>query len=335
MKKNISKKSILITGCAGFIGFHTCIKFLGKFNLYGIDSLNTYYDINLKKARLDQLKKISKKKQYFFKFKKINVWKKKNLNKFVKENKIEIIIHLAAQPGVRYSIENPRSYIENNIDGFFNILEVSKICKIKHLVYASSSSVYGNQKKLPISELADSDNPLQLYAATKKANEMMANSYSNIYKINITGLRFFTVYGPWGRPDMALFKFTKNIINNQIIHLHNHGNHKRDYTYVGDIANVILKISNKNLKHFSSNIPHSVFNVGNQKMTSLKRLVELLEKKINKKSKIKSIDMQPGEILNTFSDTAKLYKELKLKKFTNLETGVSNFISWYKNFYKC
>ena len=232
---------ILITGAAGFIGFHVSLKLLksGK-NVVGIDNLNNYYDPKLKISRLNILKKYKN-----FIFKKIDLVDRKNLNKIFQKNKIEKVVNLAAQAGVRYSLINPKSYIDTNIVGFFNVIDLSREYKVKHFIYASTSSVYGALQKMPFKETYTTDHPIQLYAATKKSNELIAHSYSHIYKLPTTGLRFFTVYGPWGRPDMALFKFTKNILSNKKIDVYNYGNHSRDFTYIEDIVQGILKSTNK------------------------------------------------------------------------------------------
>lgn len=326
---------ILVTGNAGFIGFHTTLKlFQSRSNtVVGIDSLNQYYDLNLKVSRLKELSKISKIKKINYKFYKLNLTSIKSLEKICKKYRFDRIVHLAAQPGVRYSLINPKSYIDNNLVGFFNILECSKKFKIKHLIYASSSSVYGDGLEQPSRESSETSKPLQLYAATKKSNEVMAYAYSNLYKIPMTCLRFFTVYGPWGRPDMALFKFTKSIIENKTINLHNYGNHSRDYTYVEDIVAAIKKLVNKGPSKINR-IPHQIFNIGNGNTVKLKTFIKILEKKLNKKAKIKMLKIQPGEILNTHSDTKLLSKKINYKSKIPFEKGVQNFLIWYKNFYQ-
>ena len=245
---------ILITGSAGFIGFHLSSKILSKgFKVIGIDNLNSYYDVKLKKDRNNILKKNKN-----FIFKKVDIKNYNALEKIFKKYKIDIVIHLAAQAGVRYSLKNPKSYIDNNISGFFNILDISKNFKIKKFIYASTSSIYGTQKKYPLKEKFETSNPIQLYAATKKSNEVIATSYNHLYKIRTIGLRFFTVYGPWGRPDMALFKFTKNILKGKPIHVYNHGKHSRDFTYVDDIVGGIFKI----LTSRDKKKVNSIYNIG-------------------------------------------------------------------------
>ena len=257
---------ILITGSAGFIGYHLAKHLLKdkKHKIFGLDSLNSYYSLSLKKNRLKELLKFKN-----FKFFKINLKNKTKITSLFEKNKFDIVIHLAAQAGVRYSVQNPQSYLDNNIISFFNILDLARKFKIKHFIFASTSSVYGDQPKFPTHENCNTDKPLSFYAATKKSNEVLAYSYSNIFKLPCTGLRFFTVYGPYGRPDMALFKFTKNILKNRKIELFNSGNHDRDFTYIDDICEFIVRILKKPLNH---NIPFNVINLGNGKSRKLKAL---------------------------------------------------------------
>jgi len=319
--------SILITGSAGFIGYHLTEKLLKKnINVTGIDNINNYYDTKLKKNRINELKKNKK-----FKFYKIDLCEYTKLDNVIKKNKIKFIIHLAAQAGVRYSIKNPKIYFKSNLEGFFNILEVSRHNKIKHLVFASTSSVYGDTKKFPLNENNRTDHPLSFYAATKKSNEVMAHSYSYIYKLPCTGVRFFTVYGPFGRPDMALFKFTKNIINNQSIELFNNGNHLRDFTYVDDIVDGIYSLIKR---HSKKNIPYEIFNIGNGNPKKLKDYLKFIEKKLNSKAKVKKLPLQIGDIFKTHSDIKKLKKYTNYKPKTDIEVGISKFIEWYKDYYK-
>ena len=273
----MKNKNYLITGSAGFIGFHLSKKLLSEgFNVLGVDNLNNYYDQRIKQDRNKILKKYKN-----YKFNKIDIKDYKKLDRIFRKNSIHGVVNLAAQAGVRYSLKNPRSYIENNINGFFNILELSKKYRIKKFIYASTSSIYGLQKKFPLKENFNTDNPIQLYAATKKSNELMATSYSHLYKMDTVGLRFFTVYGPWGRPDMALFKFTKNIIKGKPIEVFNKGNHERDFTYVDDIVNGIFNIIiNKKSKSGAK-----IFNIGNGKKIKLLKYIQLIEKNLNRKSK--------------------------------------------------
>ena len=319
--------SILITGAAGFIGYHLSKKILNKnTEVIGIDNINNYYDINLKKNRIKELKKNKK-----FLFYKIDICEYKKLNNIVKKNNIKYIIHLAAQAGVRYSIKEPRTYFKSNLEGFFNVLEISRHNNIKHLIYASTSSVYGDTKKFPLSEINRTDKPLSFYAATKKSNEVMAHSYSYIYKLPCTGVRFFTVYGPFGRPDMALFKFTKNILNNQPIELYNKGNHFRDFTYIDDIVDGIYSLIKKQSK---KSIPYEIFNIGNGTPKKLLDYLKHIENNLNKISKTKKLPLQVGDIVKTHSNINKLKKYTSYKPKTNIKIGISRFIEWYKDYYR-
>ena len=316
---------ILITGCCGFIGYHLTQKLITHHKIVGIDNLNSYYDINYKKTRLKKLK--SNKNFIFFK---IDISNKKKLDKvFVKFN-FDLIINLAAQPGVRLSISNPSIYFQNNINGFFNLIECVKKYRVKHFIFASSSSVYGNQKKYPVVEEADISKPLSFYGATKVCNEAMAYSYSNMYKIPTTCLRFFTVYGPENRPDMAMYKFTKNIISNKQIELFNKGNFLRDFTYISDIINSISKLITKPPKKI---IPYNVFNIGRSKPEKVKNFVdEILKQLKNKKMKMKKVSKtNNNEPLITYSNSNKLYKFINYKPNVNIKKGISEFIKWYKN----
>ena len=319
--------TILVTGAAGFIGYHLIARTLSKNKkVIGIDNINSYYDISLKKVRINNLKKNKK-----FSFYKVDLSNYKKLNNIIKKNKIKIIIHLAAQAGVRYSIKNPRTYFKSNLEGFFNILEVSRHNKIKHLIYASTSSVYGDSKKFPLNENHRTDQPLSFYAATKKSNEVMAHSYSYIYKLPCTGVRFFTVYGPFGRPDMALFKFTKNIINNHPVELFNNGNHLRDFTYVDDIVDGIHSLINRQSK---KTIPYEIFNIGNGTPKKLLDYLKHIEKNLNKISKTKKLPLQVGDVVKTHSNINKLKKYTGYKPKTNIKNGISRFIEWYKDYYR-
>lgn len=333
-------KSILVTGCAGFIGMHISEKLLKKkYKVIGIDNINNYYDIKIKKARL---KILNKYKNFFF-FKK-DLRNKNTLANVHYKKKFDLILHLAAQAGVRYSIKNPKDYIENNIDAFLNILEFSKNKKIKHLLYASSSSVYGTNKKQPFSEEDNVNHPISMYAVTKRSNELMAHAYSHLYKIPTTGLRFFTVYGTYGRPDMALFKFTKNILENKKIDVYNYGNMYRDFTYIDDTVDRVYQIFLKgpilkkaNTKFYDrpdeSSVPFSIFNIGNNRKTKLKKFLKILETTIKKKAKVKYKSIQKGDVKSTVSSNTKLSNFINTKKVTNHETGIENFVMWYLDFY--
>ena len=318
---------ILITGAAGFIGFHLSKKILKeRFQVIGIDNLNNYYDVNLKKNRVIQLKKYKN-----FQFYKLDLNQKLKINNIIKKNKIKYIVHLAAQAGVRYSIMKPEAYFKSNLEGFFNILELSRENKIKHLIFASTSSVYGNNKKFPLKEVMNTDKPLSFYAATKKSNEVMAYSYSHIYEIPSTALRFFTVYGPFGRPDMSLFKFAKKILKSEEVPLFNYGDHIRDFTYIEDAVEGIFLILNKPSK---DKIPYNCFNIGNGIPNKLKNFLKLIEKNLEKKAKIKNLPLQLGDVKKTHSDISLLKKFSKYQPKTNIKKGIREFIDWYKKHYK-
>tara|TARA_A100001015_G_scaffold288432_1_gene359268 strand:+ start:311 stop:1279 length:969 start_codon:yes stop_codon:yes gene_type:complete len=318
--------NVLITGCAGFIGFHLTSKILNKYNVVGIDNLNNYYDPNIKKNRLKILKK-----EKNFKFYKSDITNLISLKRIINKHKIKYIIHLAAQAGVRYSIDHPEKYVSSNLVGFFNVLEVARLFKVKHLIFASTSSVYGDNKKFPLKESYDTDKPLSFYAATKKSNEVMAHAYSNIYKLPCTGLRFFTVYGPMGRPDMSLFKFSNAMIKNKKIELYNKGNHYRDFTYIDDIVISILKLLNN---PSNSQIPYDIFNIGSSKPYYLKKFLSLIEENLSKKAKIKFLKIQQGDVHKTHADINKLKEKIKYSPKTNIKTGIKLFIDWYKTYYK-
>jgi UDP-glucuronate 4-epimerase len=332
---------VLITGSSGFIGFHLANLLLKKkIEVLGIDNLNSYYDVELKKNRLNILKK--NKNFIFYKFDLKNIDK---LNEVVKKNKIKTIVHLAAQAGVRYSIENPKTYLKNNLEVFFNILEVSRNNKLKHLIFASTSSVYGENKNFPLKENEDTSKPLSFYAATKKSNEVMAHSYSYIFKLPCTALRFFTVYGPYGRPDMALFKFTKSIIEKKSIDVFNYGNHSRDFTYIDDIVEGIIQTidnpTGKNLNWNSNSpdpatsaAPWAILNIGNNKPIKLMDYIYALEEALGQKAKINFLPLQPGDVQDTFASINLLKKRLNYNPKTSVKKGVNKFVEWYKSYYR-
>lgn len=344
-KKMVDKidlnKNYFITGVAGFIGYHLTTRLLKEgANVIGIDNLNDYYDVNLKKARLNNLKKYEN-----FKFILGSIEDKKIIDKTFKENNINIIISLAAQAGVRYSLENPYAYIDSNIMGFMNILEASRNYKVEHLVYASSSSVYGSNENMPFSTEDSVDHPVSLYAATKKSNELMAHTYSHLFDIPTTGLRFFTVYGPWGRPDMALFLFTDAIVNDKPIKVFNHGNMERDFTYVDDIVEGVYRVMNNppkenkdydvmNPNPSSSKAPYKVYNIGNNKPVKLMTFIETLENKLGKKAKKEFMPLQPGDVPKTYADVSDLMEDVGFKPETTVDTGIENFVKWYKEYYQ-
>ena len=331
---------IFITGSSGFIGFHLSKKLLDSgHSVHGFDSMNNYYDVKLKKARYEILKKYKK-----FSFTKNNLENQKVLSNTILKFKPKIIIHLAAQAGVRYSIEKPRVYLDSNITGTYNIIELAKKVNVKHLLIASSSSVYGANKKLPFKEIDKTETQLSIYAATKKSTESFAHSYSNIWKVPITMLRFFTVYGPWGRPDMALFKFTKGIIDNKKIDIYNKGKMYRDFTYIDDIVNGIKALINKapNLKQLnkikndslSSVAPFRVLNIGNTRKVFLLDFIDALEKELGKKAIRNYMPMQKGDVKMTLSDTTLLKKLTGYNPKTNFRLGIKNFLKWYLSYYK-
>ena len=319
---------VLITGCAGFIGFHLTKEFIKK-RIYvcGIDNLNRYYDVNLKKNRLKLLKYNNKK---LFNFYKIDIKNNEKLEKIFKKEKFDIVINLAAQAGVRYSIKNPRAYVNSNLIGFFNVLHNVKKFKIKHFLFASTSSVYGIQKKMPIDENYSITKPIQFYAATKGSNELMSYSYSHLFKIKTSALRFFTVYGPWGRPDMALFKFTKNILNKKPINIFNYGKHERDFTYVKDCVKAVVLIALSKKKRNK----YEVFNIANGKSEKLEKYIAIIEKGLRLKAIKKFLPLQDGDIKKTFAKTYKIKKFVKFKSKTNINEGIAQFIKWYKDYYK-
>ncbi len=318
---------ILVTGCAGFIGFHLSYCLLKKnHEIIGIDNLNTFYDLDLKKSRLKIIKNFNK--FHFYKFDLIN---KSKLDTIIKKYNIKYIIHLAAQAGVRYSLKNPKTYFKNNLEVFFNIIESSREKKIKHLIFASTSSVYGENKKFPSNEYDNTNNPISLYAATKKSNEILAYAYSSTYKLPSTALRFFTVYGPFGRPDMALFKFTKNILENKKIELYNNGYHSRDFTYIDDIVEGIVSVIKKPKKN---RIPFNIFNLGKGNSKKLKDYLNIIEKKLNKKAKIKKLPIQVGDIKKTHSDIKLINNYTNYNPKIEIEKGIGEFIDWYLKYYK-
>ena len=323
-------KYILITGCAGFIGFHTCLKFLKlkkNISILGIDNLNNYYDVSLKKSRLNIIKKYQN-----FTFKKIDISNKNKLNKLFENFNIYAVIHLAAQAGVRYSLNNRSKYFKSNVIGFYNILECSKEFKIKHLIFSSTSSVYGNHNKIPYKEDMKTDKPTSFYAATKKMGEIMAYPYSHLYKLNITCVRLFTVYGPYGRPDMALFKFVKAMIDGNKITLYNRGNHIRDFTYIDDVTDSIYAILIKNIR-LKNKIPYKIVNIGRGKPENLLNYLKVISKFFVNKPKVKYSSMQEGDVKETFASVKLLIKEFKTKPKINIEYGISEFIKWYKSYH--
>ena len=333
------KSKIFITGSSGFIGFHTAKKFLDKgIKVHGYDSMNDYYDVRLKKNRLNILKQYKN-----FYFTKGMLENKKLLNQSVLKFKPTIIVHLAAQAGVRYSIDNPDIYLNSNIIGTFNVINIANKIKVKHLIIGSSSSVYGANKKIPFKEIDRTDHQVSFYAATKKSTESLAHSYSSLWKIPITMLRFFTVYGPWGRPDMAYFKFTKNILSGKKIDIYNKGKMYRDYTYIEDIVDGIYKLLNKiprlNKKKFKNDslspvAPFRTLNIGNTKKIYLLDFINTLEKELNIKIKKNYMPMQKGDVHSTLSDSSLLKRITGYNPKTNYKVGIKKFIKWYLDYYQ-
>lgn len=332
---------ILITGASGFIGFHLSQKLLKEgFQIIGIDNFNDYYDPNLKMDRFEILSKYDN-----FIFYKVDIKDSCKLNNIFKIHNPKYVVNLAAQAGVRYSIDNPYAYIDSNIIGFINILEACRNYSVEHLLYASSSSVYGGNKTVPFSTNHNVDHPVSLYAATKKSNELMAHTYSHLYGIPTTGLRFFTVYGPYGRPDMAYFSFTKNIFDGNSIKVFNNGNMERDFTYIDDIVQGIQKliqkppIANKTWNENNNGIstsfaPYKIYNIGNNKPVKLMKFINTLEFIVGKEAKKNYMDMQLGDVCITYADVSDLERDIKFKPSTSIEEGLQKFVEWYKKYYK-
>ncbi|MFA9396905.1 MAG: NAD-dependent epimerase [Clostridiaceae bacterium] len=333
--------NILITGAAGFIGFHLAIYLINQgHKVIGIDNINDYYDTMLKEDRLALLKKNRN-----FVFHRVDLKDKQSVDKIFEIYHPDYVINLAAQAGVRYSITNPYAYVDSNLIGFVNILEACRNYPVKHLLYASSSSVYGGNKTAPFSTNHNVDHPVSLYAATKKADELMAHTYSHLYKIPTTGLRFFTVYGPFGRPDMAYFLFSDAILNDKPIKVFNHGKMERDFTYVDDIVEGIYKLIplapeanpdwDENDDDLSSSFaPYKIYNIGNNKPVKLEKFIEVLEKKLGKKATKIYMDMQPGDVVKTYADVSDLEKDIGFKPSTTIEEGIGKFVDWYKEYYE-
>jgi len=336
--------TVLVTGAAGFIGSHVSHALLDRGEeVLGLDNMTHYYDPKLKQGRLERLEA-----RKGFKFVFADIGRIQALEAAVTPatEKIDRIVHLAAQAGVRYSIENPYAYVESNLVGFINVLEACRHGKVEHLVYASSSSVYGANRKLPFSVRDAVDHPVSLYAATKKANELMAHTYSHLYSLPTTGLRFFTVYGPWGRPDMALFLFTKKILAGQPIEVFNHGKHTRDFTYIDDIVEGVIRTLDRvpagdpafdalNPTPASSSAPYRVYNIGNHQPVELAHYIEVLETKLGRTAEKILLPLQPGDVPDTYADVEELRRDTGYSPSTPIETGIGRFVDWYRNFYKC
>ena len=337
---SLEGKKILVTGCAGFIGAALVCKLLeSNANVIGIDNINDYYSIDLKLARLKEIKKKKDQSKGSWLFFKLTLEDKKSFKKIYFEHDFDVVVHLAAQAGVRYSLINPESYINSNLVGFGNILEMCKEKSIKNFIFASSSSVYGNDKRLPFNEGLSVDHPVSLYAANKKSNELLAHSYSHLYQIPTTGLRFFTVYGPWGRPDMAPMLFIKSILERKKIKIFNHGNMRRDFTYIDDVIEGIYRccfkpaFCEKTKSDFFSNAPYRIFNIGNGNPIKLMDFINILEKNLGMETKKEFLGMQKGDVVETWADLEKITHWIDYKPSTSLEKGLFNFVNWYKNFY--
>ena len=323
---------VLITGVAGFLGYHLAQKLLGDDKqVYGIDNLNNYYDVNLKKARLAQLTLNNK-----FEFQLLDLNNREGILQLFQTQNFDCVVNLAAQAGVRYSLENPFAYIDSNLVGFANILEACRHTQPQHLIFASSSSVYGANSKIPFSVNDNVDNPVSLYAATKKANELMAHSYSHLYSLSITGLRFFTVYGAWDRPDMAYFKFVRAIQQNQPINIFNYGKMQRDFTYIDDVIEAIVRVMHQppQPNFGNSNARYKIYNIGNNQPVELLTFIEVIEKAMGKKAIKNFLPMQPGDVPQTYADVDDLMRDVGFKPTTNIEEGIEKFVCWYKYFYK-
>ena len=332
---------ILVTGAAGFIGHTLSLRLLGRGDeVVGIDNLNDYYDVNLKLARLERFK------QYrAFRFQKLDICDRAGMESLFKTERFDAVMNLAAQAGVRYSLTNPQAYIDANIVGFTNILEGARHAKVKHLVYASSSSVYGLNTRLPLAENDNVDHPVSLYAATKKANELMAHSYAHLFGLPCTGLRFFTVYGPWGRPDMALFLFTKAMLAGEPINVFNHGQMVRDFTYIDDIVEGVMRVIDRPAEPdptwsgaapnpATSQAPYRLFNIGNNNPVQLMRYIQALETCLGKKAAMNMLPMQPGDVPATDADVSRLSDWVGFKPQTQVEDGIARFVAWYRDYYR-
>lgn len=331
---------ILVTGAAGFIGFHLSQRLLDlDYDVLGIDNLNDYYDVELKKERLKILNENTN-----FQFYKIDLADGESLNLVFDNHSIDIVINLAAQAGVRFSLHHPHSYVHSNLIGFINIIEACRHYHVKHLIYASSSSVYGANAKTPFSTEDTVDHPVSLYAATKKANELMAHTYSHLFQLPTTGLRFFTVYGPWGRPDMAYYSFTKNIFEGNTIKVYNHGDMSRDFTYIDDIVEGIIRLLDKPPKassHLNNQLPdpstslapYKIYNIGNHHPVKLMDFIATLEELIGKRAQVEFLPMQPGDVKKTYADITDLREDIDFYPATSIKTGLTHFVDWYKKFH--
>jgi UDP-glucuronate 4-epimerase len=332
-------KKVLITGAIGFIGYHIAKRLIKEgYSVVGIDNINSYYDVRLKYAKLPILGitedsiwpnvPYQSTKHKNFKFVKLDIKDRYNLEKLFETEKFDIVCNLAAQAGVQYSIQDPHTYIENNITGFINIIDACRQNKIEHFVYASSSSVYGNREDVPFKETDNVDNPISLYAASKKSNELIAHSYSHLFKLKTTGLRFFTVYGPWGRPDMAPYIFVKRISEGKPITVFNNGNMERDFTYVDDIVEGVYRV----IKGNSTNDNYKIYNIGNSKPVNLNDFIHTIEKVVGKKAKVEYKSMRSGDVVRTYSDITNLQNDYGYSSTINIEKGINSFVKWFNNY---
>jgi UDP-glucuronate 4-epimerase len=332
---------VLVTGAAGFIGSHTALRLLGRGDeVVGVDNLNNYYDVNLKLARLARLEGTAG-----FRFVKCSLEDRDAIERVFETERPQRVVNLAAQAGVRYASENPRAYVDSNVVGFLNVLEACRHHKVDHLVFASSSSVYGANTQMPFSAHDNVDHPLSLYAATKKANELMAHAYAHLYHLPVTGLRFFTVYGPWGRPDMSLFLFTRNIISGIPIDVFNYGQHSRDFTYIDDIVEGVLRTLDKTAAPnpswrsdepdpATSQAPYRIYNIGNNQPVELMYFIQCIEKAVGKRAVKNMLPLQPGDVCRTYANVDALIEDVGFRPRTTIEEGISRFVTWYKDFYR-
>ena len=336
----LNYQNVLVTGAAGFIGYHLAERLLEDgSNVVGLDNLNPYYDVTLKEARLERLQKKPN-----FTFAQMDLAERKQLQDLFAQSKFDVVVNLAAQAGVRYSLENPHAYVDSNLVGFVNLLECCRHHAVQHLVFASSSSVYGANTAMPFSVHHNVDHPISLYAATKKANELMAHTYSHLYQLPCTGLRFFTVYGPWGRPDMALFLFTRAILENKPIQVFNHGKMQRDFTYIDDITEGVIRVmgrlpaanpdwSGDAPDPGTSYAPYKIYNIGNNNPVELIKFIEVIEAALGKQATKQFMDLQPGDVVATYADVDDLTQDVGFKPATPIEVGIARFVEWYKQFY--
>jgi UDP-glucuronate 4-epimerase len=343
LRQNTASETVrktLVTGSAGFIGFHVAKRLLEKgHQVVGLDNLNNYYDVKLKGARLAQLEQMPG-----FSFVKMDLAERERTRQLFEAQSFDLVVHLAAQAGVRYSLTNPEAYVDANLVGFANVLEGCRRSQVKHLVFASSSSVYGSNTRMPFSVHDNVDHPVSLYAATKKANELMAHVYAHLYGLPSTGLRFFTVYGPWGRPDMALFLFTKAILEGRPIQVYNHGKMQRDFTYIDDVVEGVIGVTERipqpnpefrsdHPDPGSSSAPYRIYNVGNHSPVELMRFIEVLEAKLGRKARLELMPMQPGDVLVTYADVDDLIRDVGFEPRTPIEEGIGRFVEWYREYH--